>query len=633
MRKITNFAIIFFIICSIYVLINKFSFYLPKLIAYVFPPLQLNFNLETISAIFVIFIINILIYYIFNLLKERKSILKNIDEFKELLKDITPENININRQNLLDKTKKIKHGRLWHEFDETFVYLESKGKLYNTVDASYFFNTATLSYTITDNRIITNIPSILTAIGVLGTFFGLTVGLSHISLDTNNSNINQEIISVINGAKLAFITSIWGVFSSLLFNYVEKVIENNLKNKIKDLQDTIDDIFPRIIPEKTLVEIETHSNDSKDVLHGLAEEIGNHFQTAVNDINTNILNTLEPSLKNLTDITSKMSEDIGQNIKDSLKEILEPSLNNIAQVTEDLAQKQATFAEESMRLLVEEFMEAISGAANNQKEIIEKTTEEFNSSLELWTENNSKLTNDLNEMLGGNLLATQAVVDQSKELNNSLLSLESTFTTTTENLKDTSMYLEKTSKTFSIFSEKIEGTVKDFKEIADSISYVAEENLAMVDDMKANIENISKIKVSLEDLFENIQNTSKKLFYDIHDNTNNLFKGFQDIADQLDRNISKLEESIGTANSGYESINEHIDNFINNLNANVQALQNKAQELLNDIYYQVQSQTENRLNVWNERTQEFAQVMVNAVNGLNSAVANLNDYLENSENR
>ncbi len=77
--------------------------------------------------------------------------------------------------------KNPKLGNVWKEFDQSLI--ESNGKLYNTVDAAYFFNTHTLASGLTENRLFAAVPGFLTALGVLGTFLGLTFGLGEIHLD------------------------------------------------------------------------------------------------------------------------------------------------------------------------------------------------------------------------------------------------------------------------------------------------------------------------------------------------------------------------------------------------------------------------------------------------------------------
>ena len=63
------------------------------------------------------------------------------------------------------------------------------------------------------------VPGILTALGILGTFLGLLIGLSELNT-TSNDNLTASVGTVINGMTLAFWTSIFGILSSLIWNQI-----------------------------------------------------------------------------------------------------------------------------------------------------------------------------------------------------------------------------------------------------------------------------------------------------------------------------------------------------------------------------------------------------------------------------
>ncbi|MCF1432168.1 MAG: MotA/TolQ/ExbB proton channel family protein, partial [Shewanella sp.] len=57
------------------------------------------------------------------------------------------------------------------------------------------------------------VPTLLTTLGIFGTFLGIVLGL----LDFNQNNIEASIPPLLEGLKTAFITSLAGIFSSLIF--------------------------------------------------------------------------------------------------------------------------------------------------------------------------------------------------------------------------------------------------------------------------------------------------------------------------------------------------------------------------------------------------------------------------------
>jgi len=203
-----------------------------------------------------------------------------------ILKNITKENLVSKREQIKqDMSKNKSCGALWKEFDQTLVYSTKETKLFNTLDADYFFNTSTLANGISNSRMMAAVPSFLTAIGVLGTFTGLQLGIGGLDLDTQDTEILKHgIASVVHGASIAFTTSVWGVFLSLLFNFIEKLLEAGLQYGITNLQEKIDHLFPRINAEQSLIDISNSNKSSEEVLMGLAEKIGDTMQKAVSDM-------------------------------------------------------------------------------------------------------------------------------------------------------------------------------------------------------------------------------------------------------------------------------------------------------------------------------------------------------------
>jgi len=206
---------------------------------------------------------------------------------------------------------------LWLEFNETLIEVSEDDniKLYNTYDAAHFFNSNTLAGRITNNRFISAVPGFLTAVGVIGTFVGLVTGLEGLNLsgDVSVDEMKVGIGSVIDGAKTAFITSICGVLLGVVFNIIEKWIEQNFESRIARLQIKIDRIFPRKNPEDQLQLIVQNSFASREALQGLAEKIGSKMQE-----------TMQQATQGMSDTLTK-----------TLTEIMAPAINKLVDTTSE----------------------------------------------------------------------------------------------------------------------------------------------------------------------------------------------------------------------------------------------------------------------------------------------------------
>jgi len=233
------------------------------------------------------------------------------------------------------------------------VMSSDQTQLFNTLDAEHFFNAKTLATGLTASRLLAATPSFLVAIGVLGTFVGLTIGLEGLvgntaEIETLKSGINK----LISGAAVAFMTSVWGVAFSLLLNLFEKLFERSALIHIQALQNEIDFRYPRLPAEQSLVHIAEYSKESKEALQELHERIGDRLQESING----------------------MSEAMQNALTDTLNNIMGPAIQTLVHSTSQQSSQ-------VMENLVGSFMEGMSSAGRVQGEQLEKVAADVNTAV------------------------------------------------------------------------------------------------------------------------------------------------------------------------------------------------------------------------------------------------------------
>jgi len=328
---------------------NKTTFDLWSLV----PDFSLIFNGEIsggggLSALFVLFLLTIggsfFIYAILGWLSAKNK----ISFYRSLVS-------NINQKELAKKQRDLRHealehkvyGQLWREFDESLVKSSDGARLFNTLDAAHFFNVSTLAGSLTQNRLLAAVPGFLTAVGVVGTFVGLQLALSQLQLQQNAGveELRDGIGSLINGASIAFMTSVWGIGTSLFFNFFEKILERSIRSKIHKLQNQIDYLFPRINAEQSLVSIADHSKSADETLQGLAEKIGDRLQEALLETTSSIQTGLE----------------------NSLNQIMAPAIQS-------LVENANQGSEQALDGLLSKFMDGVGEAGNSQRQMMEQAS-------------------------------------------------------------------------------------------------------------------------------------------------------------------------------------------------------------------------------------------------------------------
>jgi hypothetical protein len=331
------------------------------LLSHLWPNFSLLFtpNTNGISAWFWLITAGIFFISVFSLIVHFIHFTSRMRALDGLLDGQTKENLAVSRREVLKKAESLgRHargiGKLWREFDESLVSSGDKQQLFNTLDAEHFFNARTLASGLTASRLLAAAPSFLVAIGVLGTFIGLTIGLESLQVNsaTNVDALRSGIDGLIRGAAVAFMTSVWGVTFSLLLNFIEKMLERNALARIHALQQTIDFLYPRIPAEQSLVHIADYSKESSQALQELHERIGDRLQESIQG----------------------MSEAMQTALTDVLNKIMGPAIQSLVTTS---GQQSSLVLER----LIGNFMEGMSAAGREQGGLMERAAADVNAAV------------------------------------------------------------------------------------------------------------------------------------------------------------------------------------------------------------------------------------------------------------
>lgn len=159
--------------------------------------------------------------------------------------------------------------------------------LRRSVDAAEVFTDERFAPGMSANRIFQALPGILTGLGVLGTFIGLQLGIGGLDLK-DLTKLDTSIVPLIQGCAVAFSTSVWGVGISLLFSLLEKIMEGFALGGVRKLQQKVDSLVPRYVPEEAMADLARSSRGSEDLLKNLAVAIGDEMQKAIGRLGAEI---------------------------------------------------------------------------------------------------------------------------------------------------------------------------------------------------------------------------------------------------------------------------------------------------------------------------------------------------------
>ena len=126
----------------------------------------------------------------------------------------------------------------WRRFLVNAEQLDARGLNCNVED---YVNDDTVIHSVGHSQLAEVVPSLLTSLGILGTFIGLMRGLG--GLDVSDAAKTMESIpQMIGGMTFAFMTSIAGIACSLVFNMLNRMAYGSAVRAVDEFNDAFADL-------------------------------------------------------------------------------------------------------------------------------------------------------------------------------------------------------------------------------------------------------------------------------------------------------------------------------------------------------------------------------------------------------
>ena len=451
----------------------------------------------------------------------------------------------------------------WNSFSES-IFFEDK-IAFQTVDAELFFNDSTLLKERMNKRLLDYIPQLLLAIGIFGTFFGLVLGLSGLDLSAGD---NSQLNSLIDGTKVSFLTSLYGMYFSIAISSLMNFHIGDYEENILKIKNNLNRIFKQALPEQTLIKIE--------------KELGATRKEVENVKNVNW--AMSEKLGEIRGINKGMSVAIGQELIFVIQSYNETNEKYMAAVTKivktnlsGLAESVSSLFEEKMkRIFSEEFVSKFENLNRNTLEIStnnNKNIEEYKNEIAKISNSISATNETLTSFCNGALKNYETVVEKYDERFNNISNL---IDNSKQNYQEFLALLKESSNVLKVSNKYISKTDDTFKlinkflEQENSLVSFWEQNKEIVSNLNQNLENFfDKYQDRLNNLnnisskhFEEIQEGVVKVQTELTDNMNefsvkygnNLISLNEKTSDNFEKIYSKLGEV-------YEELKNKIDDF------------------------------------------------------------------------
>ncbi len=177
----------------------------------------------------------------------------------------------------------------------------------------------------THRRVIEMIPDVLTSLGILGTFVGLVWGLRGFNPQTYEA-MTSSVSSLVNGIKVAFITSIYGISLSMAFSYWLRGAFSRVSESLDSFLDTY---YLCAVPPTDVTAMNFVLSNQKEqtkVMEGMADALAKQIAESFDGQITPLMEEIKQTLDNFTQVITlqqeKLLENISHQVMDSMKKEL-----------------------------------------------------------------------------------------------------------------------------------------------------------------------------------------------------------------------------------------------------------------------------------------------------------------------
>lgn len=466
-------------------------------------------TLGSITIAWVVFIVLLFFYAILRALKKTDIVIKDC----EALSFPTTE----------DELNKTHVGKLLLEngLEQTSDYVEDTVNT-QSVAAEYKLNV----------RLMQAVPSILTSLGILGTFVGLSIAV--LKFDTSSSeSIRDSIETLLAGMGTAFFTSVAGMSVSVLYLWFERSRYNHLCNSIDALCGRINKQYHR--PSGALLDAGLEKISGK--IDGLQFTFGDNLDKIFDE-----------------KVTPVMSE-ISRKLENPAQTVVDGLINEFKKLSDGFADRLTEKVNTKMNELLEQFilatdeMKGIPGAINTATDNLLKSGETTIETQKAYTketkERFDKYTEDLTNAVKGQLSeihkqftsASGALKGIPEEITHSVEAQKSV----TENFTQQIARLSTIEEIYSAAIEKITTANKDLADAKSNInaltSRIGEASKSIESASSGMVESNKKMLSDFEAIYELNRDVTSQV-KDYSERVSGIEKGLKGIFGEIEKGLT-----------------------------------------------------------------------------------------------
>lgn len=481
----------------------------------------------------------------------------------------------------------------WKRFYEEYNSLDNQV----IPDPYQYFNDDRIVHKAGLRKVIEAIPAIFVSLGILGTFWGITTGISGIETQEGSEGLQEGINTLLDGMKVAFYSSIVGIFISLVYQFLDrlffyKILSISSDNFLYDLDKTIPIESESSMLDKIAKSQEEQLND----MRGFFTDV--FIPQLTSGIADTVSETLNPHLEQSNKIMEKVTESTLDAQGDTLNEMVDHFIESLNKVTGDHikdlgdALHKTVEWQEKVHNEMKDLVDELSNVAKQQAEMASNTTElskQMNEYTETLSNYQEKLTGSTSELISITEKNTN-LLEQMKTINKDMAERhqeeEIQFINRVTVMNESVEKIETLGSTIYSLQQEMENSMNNLTEASNGI--------------RDHVENTQKLNESLIDQHELSNEWSVKTHEILEDiaHNSNISEAVQQNLNDLYKNITVERKSLDSMQSQYSSL---IENSIYTLK--------KHWKENNEIFIENQDKLSGLNNALSKSMDDFAEHM------------------------
>ncbi len=308
---------------------------------------------------------------------------------------------------------------------------------------------------------LNQVPGMLTGLGILGTFIGLSIGLQQFNTSGSIQTMTESIDYLMDGIKVAFHTSIFGMVFSLTFNAI-------YKRKIYEAECAVSDFSNAF---KKYVLPDTQNNGMNQIIMLQSEQIA-ATDRMYERIAEELGRIIEPEFEKLNRAVSEYETIMVRNETEAVRQIVDTFITEMnASLSNSFYQLSESVNEQykSQKVTADLMTELLgkTGSSENTLHNINQETEKLVTTLNSYTASIQTIQNELQRTLSGLSGEDKAVRELIMQEKNMLLEQGNMIMEFKKSVTDIANYSAQTNENMNDALEEITNGIDYMRKLTD----------------------------------------------------------------------------------------------------------------------------------------------------------------------